>query len=170
MEFVNQTVIGSKELAALSKGARKTMRRNRNRMVRTMAALVIALNVFFAWVSLRAGDSRWWLNGALALFLLVIVVWEDRLNGRFRAKHVLPDAREVTASFGPEGYTHVSKASDSRFTYDQIRLICETPEHFLFYLDRSLGQIYRKDGFTKGTAMAFREFIVQKTGLTVRNI
>ena len=170
MEFVNQTVIGSKELAALSKGARKTMRRNRNRMVRTMAALVIALNVFFAWVSLRAGDSRWWLNGALALFLLVIVVWEDRLNGRFRARHVLPDAREVTASFGPEGYTHVSKASDSRFTYDQIRMICETPEHFLFYLDRSLGQIYRKDGFTKGTAMAFREFIVQKTGLTVRNI
>ncbi len=170
MEFVNQTVIGSKELAALSKGARKTMRRNRNRMVRTMAALVIALNVFFAWVSLRAGDSRWWLNGALALFLLVIVVWEDRLNGRFRAKHGLPDAREVTASFGPEGYTHVSKASDSRFTYDQIRMICETPEHFLFYLDRSLGQIYRKDGFTKGTAMAFREFIVQKTGLTVRNI
>ena len=170
MEFVNQTVIGSKELAALSKGARKTMRRNRNRMVRTMAALVIALNVFFAWVSLRAGDSRWWLNGALALFLLVIVVWEDRLNGRFRAKHVLPDAREVTASFGPEGYTHVSKASDSRFTYDQIRMICETPEHFLFYLDRSLGQIYRKDGFTKGTAMAFREFIDQKTGLTVRNI
>ncbi|MCI9431972.1 MAG: YcxB family protein [Oscillospiraceae bacterium] len=170
MEFVNQTVIGSKELAALSKGARKTMRRNRNRMVRTMAALVIALNVFFAWVSLRAGDSRWWLNGALALFLLVIVVWEDRLNGRFRAKHVLPDAREVTASFGPEGYTHVSKASDSRFTYDQIRMICETPEHFLFYLDRSLGQIYRKDGFTKGTAMAFREFIAQKTGLTVRNI
>ena len=170
MEFVNQTVIGSKELAALSKGARKTMRRNRNRMVRTMAALVIALNVFFAWVSLRAGDSRWWLNGALALFLLVIVVWEDRLNGKFRAKHVLPDAREVTASFGPEGYTHVSKASDSRFTYDQIRMICETPEHFLFYLDRSLGQIYRKDGFTKGTAMAFREFIAQKTGLTVRNI
>ena len=170
MEFVNQTVIGSKELAALSKGARKTMRRNRNRMGRTMAALVIALNVFFAWVSLRAGDSRWWLNGALALFLLVIVVWEDRLNGRFRAKHVLPDAREVTASFGPEGYTHVSKASDSRFTYDQIRMICETPEHFLFYLDRSLGQIYRKDGFTKGTAMAFREFIAQKTGLTVRNI
>ena len=170
MEFVNQTVIGSKELAALSQGARKTMRRNRNRMVRTMAALVIALNVFFAWVSLRAGDSRWWLNGALALFLLVIVVWEDRLNGRFRAKHVLPDAREVTASFGPDGYTHVSKASDSRFTYDQIRMICETPEHFLFYLDRSLGQIYRKDGFTKGTAMAFREFIVQKTGLTVRNI
>lgn len=170
MEFVNQTMIGSKELAALSRGARKTMRKNRNRMVRALGGLIIALNVFFAWVSLRVGDSRWWLNGALALFLLVMIVWEDRLNGSFRAKDLLPEAREVTASFGPDGYTHVSKASDSRFTYDQIRMVCETPEHFLFYLDRNLGQIYRKDGFTKGTAMAFREFISQKTGLTVRSI
>ncbi len=46
MEFVNQTVIGSKELAALSRGARKTMRRNRNRMVRTLGLLIIALNIF----------------------------------------------------------------------------------------------------------------------------
>ena len=43
MEFVNQTVIGNKELAALSKGARKTMRRNRNRMVRTVAVLILSL-------------------------------------------------------------------------------------------------------------------------------
>lgn len=170
MEFVNQTVIGSKELAALSRGARKTLRRNRNRMVRTLGLLIVALNVFFAWVSIRVGDSRWWLNGALALFLLVIIVWEDRLNGRFRAKDLLPEAREVTASFGPEGYAQISKATDSRFTYDQIRMVCETPDYFLFYLDRNLGQIYRKDGFTKGTAMAFREFIIRKTGLTVQNI
>ena len=170
MEFVNQTVIGSKELAALSRGARKTMRRNRNRMVRTLGLLIIALNIFFAWVSFRVGDSRWWLNGVLALFLLVIIVWEDRLNGRFRARHVLQDAREVTASFGPDGYTSTSRATDSSFTYDQIRTVCETSEYFLFYLDRNLGQIYRKDGFTKGTAMACREFISRKTGLTVRNI
>lgn len=170
MEFVNQTVIGSKELSALSRGARKTVRRNRNRMVRTLGLLIVALNVFFAWVSLQVGDSRWWLNGALALFLLVIIVWEDRLNGRFRAKDLLPEAREVTASFGPEDYTHVSKAADGRFTYDQIRMVCETPDYFLFYLDRNLGQIYDKNGFTKGTAMGFRQFITRKTGLTVHNI
>ena len=87
MEFVNQTVIGSKELAALSRGARKTMRRNRNRMVRTLGLLIIALNIFFAWVSFRVGDSRWWLNGVLALFLLVIIVCViqivfDRLSTR----------------------------------------------------------------------------------------
>lgn len=170
MEFVNRTVIGGKELAALSRGTRKTVRRNRNLMVRTLGLLIVALNVFFAWVSIRVGDSRWWLNAALALFLLVIIFWEDRLNGKIRAKSVLPEAREVTASFGPEGYACVSRASDSRFTYGQIQKVCETPEYFLFYLDRNLGQIYAKDGFTKGTAMAFREFITRKTGLTVQNI
>jgi len=44
MEFVNQTVIGSKELAALSRGARKTLRRRRSRLVHTFgmaAALAV---------------------------------------------------------------------------------------------------------------------------------
>lgn len=170
MEFVNRTVIGGKELAALSRGTRKAMHKRRSIIVQILAVMIMALNLLFAWASWRVGDSRWWLNGVLALFLLVIIVWEDRLNGRFRARHVLQDAREVTASFGPDGYTSTSRATDSSFTYDQIRTVCETSEYFLFYLDRNLGQIYRKDGFTKGTAMAFREFISRKTGLTVRNI
>lgn len=146
------------------------MHKRRSIIVQILAVMIMALNLLFAWASWRVGDSRWWLNGVLALFLLVIIVWEDRLNGRFRARHVLQDAREVTASFGPDGYTSTSRATDSSFTYDQIRTVCETSEYFLFYLDRNLGQIYRKDGFTKGTAMAFREFISRKTGLTVRNI
>lgn len=170
MEFVNRTVIGGKELAALSRGTRKAMHKRRSIIVQILAVMIMALNLLFAWASWRVGDSRWWLNGVLALFLLVIIVWEDRLNGRFRARHVLQDAREVTASFGPDGYTSTSRATDSSFTYDQIRTVCETSEYFLFYLDRNLGQIYRKDGFTKGTAMAFRDFISRKTGLTVRNI
>lgn len=170
MEFVNHTVIGSKELTALARGARKSVRRKKGRIVRGMGALIIALNVFFAWTSLRIGDSRWWVNGVLALFLLVVIFGEDWLNGRISAKYIMPEAQEVTASFGDEMYAHASKMSDSRFTYDQIQAVCETADYFLFYLNRNLGQIYDKKGFTKGTPMAFREFITRKTGLTVRNI
>lgn len=170
IEFMNQTVIGSRELAALSKGVRKSVRRGRSRMVRIAGGAVILLNIFFAWVSFRAGDSRWWVNGALAVFLLVLVGGEDILNGRAHIKRLPPEAREITASFGPEGYTHVSKAAGSRFRYDQIQIVCETPEYFLFYLDHNLGQVYAKSGFTKGTAMAFRRFISAKTGMPVRNI
>lgn len=170
MEFVNQTVIGKKELSALARGARKSVRRRRGHTIRIAGGAIILLNVFFAWTSLRIGDSRWWINGVLALFLLVVIFGEDQLNGRISAKYLLPDAQKVTASFGPEQYTHVTVSSESRFTYDQIQAVCETKDYFLFYLNRNLGQIYDKNGFTKGTAMAFRQFITRKTGLTVQNI
>lgn len=170
MEFVNRTVIGKKELTALARGTRKSVRRRRGHVVRIVGGAIILLNIFFAWTSLRLGDERWWVNGVLALFLLVVIFGEDRLNGRLSAKYILPDAREVTATFGPEGYTNVSKSADSRFTYDRIQAVCETKDYFLFYLSGNLGQIYAKKGFTRGTAMAFRDFISRKTGLSVHSI
>lgn len=170
MEFVNQTVIGPRELAALAHGARKSVRKRRGVAVRVTAAVIIGLNALFAWASFRAGDSRWWVNGAVALFLLAIVVWEDQVNAKFSSKYILPDAREVTAVFLEDFYKQTSKAADSRFQYDQIQAVCETKDYFLLYLSRNLGQIYDKKGFTKGTAMAFRQFLSNKTGLQVRQI
>ena len=170
MEFVNQTVIGKKELTSLARGARKSVRRRRGVIVRIVGTAVILLNVLFCVLSIQAGDSRWWVNGVLALFLLVIIFGEDQLNGHLSTKYILPDARAVTASFGPEEYISATASSESHFTYDQIQAVCETDAYFLFYLNRNLGQIYDKNGFTKGTAMAFREFISRKTGLQIRNI
>ena len=170
MEFVNRTVIGNKELAALSRGTRKTAHKRRSIIVQILAAVIIALNLLFAWASWRVGDIRWLLNGAVAVFLLVITIREDWFNLKLSGRYVLPEAREVTSAFGPEGFTQTSKATEGRFRYDQIQRICETSEYFLFYLDHNLGQVYSKNGFTKGTAMAFREFIGRKTGLTVQNI
>ena len=170
MEFVNQTTIGKKELTALARGARKSVRRRRGIIIRILGTAIILLNVLFCVLSIRIGDHRWWLNGALALFLAVIIFGEDQLNGRISTKYLLPDSKDVTATFGPEEYISKTKSSESHFTYDQIHAVCETEDYFLFYLNRNLGQIYNKNGFTKGTAMAFREFISRKTGLQVRNV
>lgn len=170
MEYVNRTVLGEKELTALSRGNRKTTHKRRSIIVQLLAVLVIALNLLFAWAALRVGDSRWWLNAAVAAFLLVITLREDWFNLKLTGKYMMPDAQEVVTTFGPEGFTQVSKAAEGHFRYDQIENICETSEHFLFYLDHNLGQIYDKNGFTEGTAMGFREFITRKTGLLVKNI
>lgn len=170
MEFVNRTVIGGKELEALSRGTRKTVRKRRSLVVQLLAVVIIVLNLLFAWMSWRVGDGRWWINGAVAVFLLVITLREDWFNLKLTGRYVQPDAQEVTTVFLDEGFTQTSKAANGRFTYEQIENVCETSDYFLLYLDHKLGQIYAKDGFTKGTAMAFREFISKKTGLTVRNI
>lgn len=170
MEYVNRTVLGDKALTALSRGNRKTTHKRRSIIVQLLAVLVIALNLLFAWAALRVGDSRWWLNAAVAVFLLVITLREDWFNLKLTGKYVMPDAQEVVTTFGPEGFTQTSNAAEGHFRYDQIENICETSEYFLFYLDHNLGQIYDKNGFTKGTAMGFREFISRKTGLAVRSI
>ena len=170
MEFVNRTVIGNKELAALSRGTRKTLHKRRSLVVQFLAVVIMALNLLFAWASWRVGDSRWWLNTAVAVFLLVITIKEDWFNLKLTGRYVMPDAQEVTTSFSDEGFTQTSKAAEGKFRYDQIENICETSEYFLLYLDHNLGQIYSKDGFTKGTAMGFRDFLSRKTGLQIRNI
>ena len=170
MEFVNQTTIGKTELTALARGARKSVRRRRGIIVRIIGTAVILLNVLFCVLSIQLGDNRWWLNGALALFLAVIVFGEDQLNGRISTKYLLPDSKDVTAAFGPEEYISKTKSSESHFTYDQIQAVCETADYFIFYLNHNLGQVYDKNGFTRGTAMAFRDFIGRKTGLEVRNV
>lgn len=146
------------------------MHKRRSVIVQFAAVLMISMNLFFAWLSWRAGDIRWWLNAAVAIFLLVLVLWEDWFNLKLTGKYVQPDAQEVTTTFGPDGFTQTSKAADGTFRYDQVQQVCETSQYFLFYLDHNLGQIYDKNGFTKGTAMAFREFICKKTGLSVHNI
>ena len=170
MELVNLSVIGNMDLEALSRGTRKSVRKRRSIIVQTLAVLIIGLNLLFAWASWRVGDSRWWLNGLVAVFLLVITLREDWFNLKLTGRYVQPDAQEVTTTFGPDGFTQTSKAADGSFRYDQIQQVCETSEYFLFYLDHNLGQIYDKNGFTKGTAMAFRRFITQKTGMLVKNI
>lgn len=170
MEFVNRTVVGGKELEALSRGTRKTVRKRRSVVVQLLAVVIIALNLLFAWVSWRVGGGQWWLNAAVAVFLLVITLREDWFNLKLTGRYVQPDAQEVTTVFFDDGFTQTSKAAEGRFSYGQIENICETSQYFLLYLDHNLGQIYDKAGFTKGTAMAFREFIGQKTGLTVHNI
>lgn len=170
MEFVNRTVIGSRELAALSRGTRKTLHKRRSIVVQVLALVIIALNLLFAWASWQVGDIRWLLNGAVAVFLLVITLREDWFNLRLTGRYVLPDAQEVTTAFGDEGFTQTSKAAEGQFRYDQIENICETSDYFLLYLDHNLGQVYDKKGFTKGTAMGFRDFISRKTGLQMRNI
>ena len=170
MEFVNRTVIRNKELEALSRGTRKSVRKRRGIIVKIFAALVIGLNLLLAWASWRGEDRRWWLNVAVAIILLVITLWEDLIYRKMTGRYVQPDAQEVTTVFGPDGFTQTSKAANGDFRYNQIQHVCETSQYFLFYLDHNLGQVYDKSGFTKGTPMAFREFITKKTGKLVQNI
>ena len=111
---------------------------------------------------------------ALALVLLVLILsalaWGDRLNAWRGGRMTFQYRQGSEASFDRKGYTITTPGVAERWRYPLIRVFCETPDYFIFVLDRYHTQIFDKTGFARGTPEAFRDFITRTTGLTVRLI
>ena len=158
-EYVVRTTVDRRAMTALARAARKTLRRRRSRLVHTFGMAVTAVMLVLALGNWMIGDRTWWLNLALALLMLVVTV-----NGLAGLRQVQPGSREVTAEFTGEHYVHQTGTAVSLWQYDKVQAVCETGEYFILLLDSRHGQVYAKEGFTRGTPMAFRDFISRKTG------
>ena len=154
-EYVVRTTVDRRAMTALARAARKTLRRRRSRLVHTFGMAVTAVMLVLALGNWMIGDRTWWLNLALALLMLVVTASEDTVQ---------PGSREVTAEFTGEHYVHQTGTAVSLWQYDKVQAVCETGEYFILLLDSRHGQVYAKEGFTRGTPMAFRDFISRKTG------
>lgn len=163
-EYVVQTTVDSRAMTVLAKAARKTLRRRRSRLVHIFGMAVTAVMLVLALGSWMIGDRMWWLNLALAALMLAVTASEDRINGLVGLRQVQPGSREVTAEFSGGHYVHRTETAVSLWQYDKVQAVCETGEYFVLLLDSRHGQIYAKKGFTRGTPMAFRDFISRKTG------
>ena len=163
-EYVVRTTVDRRAMTALAMAARKTLRRRRSRLVHTFGMAVTAVMLVLALGNWMIGDRTWWLNLALALLMLVVTASEDTVNGLAGLRQVQPGSREVTAEFTGEHYVHQTGTAVSLWQYDKVQAVCETGEYFILLLDSRHGQVYAKEGFTRGTPMAFRDFISRKTG------
>ena len=169
--IINQTTIDRRAMTALAKMSRKSLRRGRSGPVRTLAWFVVVLELFLTYAYIRGGERGWPVNALLALFMLGCLLGEDRINGMVGLRQVLPDSREVNATFQTDSsYVHRTQAAESWFPYGGIRAFCETEDYFALLLSRNHGQIYDKTGFTWGTPEDFRELIQRKTGIKVQYI
>lgn len=169
-EYVVETRVDRRAMTALARAARKTLRRRRSRRVHTFGLLVTVFLLMVAVGGRLAGEERWWLNLLLALLMMAVTQSEDIINGLIGLRQVPGGSREVTAAFDGTRYIHRTQTAETRWSYDRVQTVCETGEYFVFLLDDHHGQIYAKSGFTRGTPMAFREFITRKTGKPVQNI
>lgn len=169
--LVIQTTIDRKAMTALAKMSRKTLRQGRSRPVRTLAWFVVALEIFLTVVYIRGGESGWPINVLLAAFMLGCLLGEDQVNGAVGLRQVLPNSREVNATFKNDSfYVHRTQAAESWLPYREIKAVCETKEYFALLQSRNHGHIYDKNGFSWGTPEEFRAFIQQKTGLKIQKV
>ena len=106
--------------------------------------------------------------GALSLFR---GLFYNRLSARASRKVMVEGTDRWTLRFGEEGLAGESgDGVGSAYPYSKVRGVYETGEYFLLQIDKLHGVIVDKNGFTQGTPADFREFICQRTGLTVQSV
>jgi len=173
MNVTFQTVYDRKALQAMAKALRKTVRKKQSRRSHVFGWIVVVLGLL---LSLIPGENGFTVTGRTALtwivvaVILVTLIWEDQINGYFAEKRALPGTKHTTAAFDEEGYTSVNAAGETRWKYENIQMVAETAEYFIFVLNVNHGQAYRKQTITGGTTEEFRAFLEKKLGKPVEQI
>ena len=169
MEFVFETDYNQWAMTAMARGLRKTTRKKRSRRTHVFGWIVLALGLLLSWPSgtVDAGDVVTWV--ALAIMLLVLV-FEDRLNGFFARKRMLPGMTHSKATFSKDGYYSETAMGNTEWKYENITAMAETKVYFVFLFGKNHAQVYDKRSLTGGTVEAFRTFIQEQTGKTVEKV
>ena len=168
MEIHVKTVYDQKALTAMARGLRKTVRRQRSRRSHIVGWVLVVLALLFGVGDLALNPGwKGWVDLAVAAVLLVVLLTEDRVNGFFAGRKVLPGSREVEAVFTDADYVAAVQNAQTRWNYESIRAIAEGKEFIVLALSDRHAQIYDKGGISGGTAEELLSLLREKTGLPV---
>jgi len=82
----------------------------------------------------------------------------------------LPGTEHTTTTFDAEGYSSSNAAGDTRWSYENVRVMVETADYFVFVLNVNHAQVYDKRRMSGGTEAEFRAFLQEVAGKTVEKI
>ncbi|MBS1466362.1 MAG: YcxB family protein [Oscillospiraceae bacterium] len=168
-----ETDYNMETLTAMAKGLRKTVRKKRSRRVHIFAAVVLILGLLTI-LATTAGGEPLGVSGVVTLLAMLVVIlvslFEDRLNAWFARKRLLPGTEHAAATFEEDGYVSATGVTESRFSYAQIVAVAETARYFVFALSSHHTQAYDKRTIRGGSVEDFRAFIAEKTGKPIANI
>ena len=165
-----ETDYNMETLTAMAKGLRKTVRRKRSRRVHIFAAVVLVLGILTILATVAGGEPLG-ASGVVTLLVVILVsLFEDKLNAWFARKRLLPGTEHAVATFEEDGYVSATGVTESRFSYAQIVAVAETARYLVFALSSHHTQAYDKRTIRGGSVEDFRAFIAEKTGKLVENI
>lgn len=157
----------------MAKCIRKTARVKRSKRSHIFGWIVIALAMM---LSFSSGDDGFTITlktvitWVAAAVMLIVLLFEDQINGYFAGKRMLKGTEKATAVFdteNPDMFVSETAVGKSSFAYNKIGLVAETDRYFVFVFSASHAQIYDKNDLCGGTADDFRKFITEKTGKAV---
>lgn len=173
MKFTFETEYNQKALSVMAKCIRKTARAKHSKRSHIFGWIVIALALL---LSFSSGDEGFtitfrvvitWIAAAL---MLIVLLFEDKINGYFARKRMLKGTEKAVAVFDteiPDMFVSQTEVGKSEFNYDRIVMIAETDRYFVFVFSASHAQVYDKSNLSGGSVSEFREFIVERTGKAI---
>ncbi len=166
MEFIFETEYSQKVTKTMARVLRKTLRRKHNKRSHIFGWIVMALALLLV---LPIGDRvvsfdfRTVITYLAILILLLVLIFEDSINGYIARKRMLKGTEKSKATFRDEGYYSETEMGNTEWQYDKIITIAETKDYFVFVFSPSHAQVYDKSNLTGGTVEEFSSFIKEKT-------
>ncbi len=173
MGFIFETTYNQKALTAMAKGVRKTARKKRSKRSHIFGLVVIALAVFLALADIKDGfefTTNRIITLLAALIILIVLLFEDKINGYVARKRMLPGTEKSKATFTEEGFLSETEVGKTEWNYDRILLLAETKDYFIFVFSSSHAQVYDKNNLSGGTTDEFRKFICERSGKSMITI
>lgn len=166
MEFTFETTYDQKAFTAMARALRKTVRKKRNHRAHVFGWIAVILGLLLTLLSRNEGfaiNLRTIITWLAILLILIVMLFEDAINGYIAKKRVLPGLDKSKVTFTAEGYSSMTDVGASEFSYDRIMAIAETADYFVFIFSASHAQVYDKSTISGGTAEDFCKFIEEIT-------
>lgn len=173
MEFVFETEYNQKGITDMAKALRKTIRKKSTKRSNILAVIIIILTVLISIptkgepFSLKANIVFTWI---VTLLLIIVLVFQDKINAYIARKRMVKGSEKSVVTFKDEVYISDTEIGKTEFRYNNISVIAETKDYFVFIIDKIHAQLYDKNGITNGTVDEFRKFIKEKTKLEIQKV
>lgn len=170
MEFLMHTTYDHPAMTAMARATRKTINRKRTRLLHIWIYAVLLLGIICAIPLDGTLTSSNIICGLVAISMLATRLLEDYLDGWLAYRCILPGTEQVDATFTPEQYCTKSKISTTKWSYETIAAVAESPRYFIFILGQKHAQIYDKSSLAGGNCEQFRALLETATGKPILTI
>ncbi len=173
MEFTFETIYDQKAMKAMANALRKTVRKKRSRRSHIWGLIVCFLGLLLTLIPGENGlviNFKTILTWIIVGVIIVVLIWEDAINGYIAGKRMLKGTEASTTIFNEEGYVSTTEFGKTEWNYEKISELAENDKFFVFIFSMSHAQVYDKGKLSGGTIEEFRTFIQRKTNKQISMI
>jgi len=166
MEFTFETNYGQKATTTMARVLRKTLTRKHSRKSHIFGWIIM---IFAILLTLPIGDKVFTLDMKtiitylVILILFLVLIFEDNINGYIARKRMLKGTDKSKVTFSETSYYSETEMGNTEWKYDNIGILAETKDYFVFIFSPSHAQLYDKQSMSGGTVEEFKIFIQDKT-------